>query len=528
MARSQAFRQLLRIRAAAQLSEQRGIPPAEALSLLSGSRRRLLQAPAAVAGLGVLPAGTRSAFAQGAPRIAVVGAGFAGLYAAYTLAGKGLAAQVYEAGSMVGGRVASLRNFFPGQVVERGAELIDTTHTTLRGLANAFGLSLENYETQPGETSYFFGGRLAQEAEVVAQYRDFTAAMNADLRRLSGGPTADAYNAYDRQLDFMPLSEYLVSRGAAPLLRQVLDVAYTIEFGRQIDQQSCLSLLFFAQASRRSRFTPFGQFSDERFHIVEGNDAVATGLASRLPSPVRFGHRLVRVAALADGSLRLSFEVGGRIIETDHAAAILALPAPVMRSIVFDASVALPAFSRSAIAGMDYGTSTKMMIGFRGRPWLERHGSNGGSYSDLPNHQSTWETNYSAAIAGQRGVLTDFSGGNRGARLDPRRLQREAGSFLNDLDRIWPGSAALASRNARGEILAHLENWSLNPNVGGGYSNNQPGYFTTLEGQYAKPARANLVFAGEHTDSFYSAQGFMEGALLSGARAAEQIWRASR
>ena len=40
--------------------------------------------------------------------------------------------------------------------------------------------------------------------------------------------------------------------------------------------------------------------------------------------------------------------------------------------------------------------------------------------------------------------------------------------------------------------------------------------------------KGRLLFAGEHTDSFYSYQGFMEGALLSGARAADQIWRARR
>jgi len=32
----------------------------------------------------------------------------------------------------------------------------------------------------------------------------------------------------------------------------------------------------------------------------------------------------------------------------------------------------------------------------------------------------------------------------------------------------------------------------------------------------------NLFFAGEHTDSFYSWQGFMEGACLSGLRAATE------
>jgi monoamine oxidase len=35
----------------------------------------------------------------------------------------------------------------------------------------------------------------------------------------------------------------------------------------------------------------------------------------------------------------------------------------------------------------------------------------------------------------------------------------------------------------------------------------------------------NLFFAGEHTSSFYEQQGFMEGAELSGQRAAGEVYR---
>jgi len=529
MSRSPAFRFLARCAATAAWCDRSGQPVAEAVQQRreDAGRRRVLQGAAGGAALLALGAAAPRARAAGAD-VAIVGAGFAGLYAASVLAGKGLAAQVYEAGTRVGGRVWSLRGTFPGQVAERGAELIDTTHSTVRGLANAFGLSLESHEKQPGEEFFHFMGRHWTEAEVVAEYRAFSTAMNADLRKLSGGPTADSHNAYDRQLDRMSLADYLDSRGAGPLLRRVMDVAYTIEFGREINRQSALALLFFAQANKRGHFTPFGNFSDERFHVVEGNDAIATGLQRTLPQPVQFDHRLLRVGRLADGRLKLSFAVGGRTVEVVHAAAILALPAPMMRLISFDASVNLAPHSRTAIDGLDYGTNSKMMVGFTARPWIERLHCNGSSYSDLPNHQSTWETSPTTAIAGQRGVITDYSGGERGARLEPARLQAEATAFLADLDVVWPGSRGFARRDAQGRIVAHLENWSRNELFRGAYTNNQPGYFTTIEGHYAKPGAPGLFFAGEHTDSFYSYQGFMEGALLSGARAADQVWRALR
>ncbi|HZF80927.1 MAG TPA: NAD(P)/FAD-dependent oxidoreductase [Rubrivivax sp.] len=530
MSRTPAFRHLKRLFAVAEQCSRSGEPATEALQRLrevGGQRRRLLKAGVAGGLAGVLPQVAFAARGAKGADVAVVGAGFAGLYAAHVLAGKGAAPTVFEAGDRVGGRVWSLRGLFPGQVAERGAELIDTTHTTVRGLARRYGLQLESYarSQHPGEEFFYFNGRHYSEAEVVEEYRAFVPAMKADLTRIGNGPTALEHSAAERALDNTSLRDYLVQRGAGPLLRQVLDVAYTIEFGREIDRQSALSLLFFAAVNRRKAFTPFG-ISDERFHIVEGNDRIPTGLAGELPTSVRLGHRLVRVARAADGRVRLSFATGSGagVVESLHAAVVLALPAPLMREVEFAASAELPATNRLAIDRFEYGTSSKLVVGFNGRPWWERQGSNGASTSDLPHHQSTWETNPSMARNLQRGVLTHFMGGSLGERLDPTRSQAEAVAFLSDLDRVYPGSAALARRDGRQQIVAHAENWSLLPLFKGGYSNNQPGYFTSLEGLYARPA-GNIYFAGEHTDSFYGYQGFMEGALVSGARAADEVLR---
>jgi monoamine oxidase len=51
-----------------------------------------------------------------------------------------------------------------------------------------------------------------------------------------------------------------------------------------------------------------------------------------------------------------------------------------------------------------------------------------------------------------------------------------------------------------------------------------PGQFTTIAGNEGKPVRP-LYFAGEHANSFYEWQGFMEGAALSGIQAAQDILR---
>src|SRR6185436_15605847 len=94
------------------------------------------------------------------------------------------------------------------------------------------------------------------------------------------------------------------------------------------------------------------------------------------------------------------------------------------------------------------------------------------------------------------------------------------------LDRIYPGARARARRTSAGYV-AHLEHWPSNPLTHGSYTANHPGYFTTIADNEAKPV-GNLFFAGEHTSSFYEWQGFMEGAALSGLRAAGEVWDAMR
>src|SRR5437899_1077540 len=77
-------------------------------------------------------------------RVAVVGAGFAGLAAADRLAGAGLDVTVFEARDRVGGRVWSHTIEVDGRqcVVERGAEFVLDGYEVFRALAASFGLSL--------------------------------------------------------------------------------------------------------------------------------------------------------------------------------------------------------------------------------------------------------------------------------------------------------------------------------------------------------------------------------------------------
>jgi monoamine oxidase len=454
--------------------------------------------------------------------IGIVGGGIAGLACAYELQRTGVKATIHDANTRLGGRIWSLSGLFPGQVIERGGELIDTPHKTMQGYAREFGLQLEDITKPVRDTFYYFGGQRISEATMVDQYRVLVDSMRDDLRNSSGAPTADAFTPYDRALDNMSLREYLDSRGAPPEIKKLLNVAYTIEYGIESDKQSCLAFLLFAKASRQSKIRLWGNFSDERYHVLGGNQQIVDGLAARLTGPVNLGRRLVGIRKTPAGRIELTFLAGNKTVTATHDAVVLALPFHLLREVAIDASLGFPTWKLDAIRNTVYGTNAKLMVGFTGRPWIEQ-GSSGAAYSDLPYLQTSWETNPSMADD-TRGVITDYTGGLLGRSLSYSSVQSDADRFLTNFDTVYPGAKARARRDAKGKYVVHLQHWPSDPLTKGSYTANAPGYFTTICGNEGKPV-GNVYFAGETTDSFYSWQGFMEGGALSGIRAMNEILR---
>jgi monoamine oxidase len=159
MSRSPSFRNLARAIRIARHCEENNISTSEGLQRAAArraSRREFLASMgklAVVGGIGPVAWPLRHALAAAPPgpaaRVAIVGAGLAGLACGDELNNNGIHATLYDANNRVGGRCFSLGGFFPGQVAERGGEFIDNLHKTLPGYAKRFNLALEDVEKEP-------------------------------------------------------------------------------------------------------------------------------------------------------------------------------------------------------------------------------------------------------------------------------------------------------------------------------------------------------------------------------------------
>lgn len=520
MARSPLFQELQRAVRIASWLEKTGASPGEAAERREaarwGRRRFLKTAVAAAAASSMTPLSRAIARGPHSPKVVIVGAGTAGLLCAYRLQQHGVEARVIEASSRAGGRMFSLRKFFPDdQLTELGGEYIDSGHATMRRLVQELGLTLNDLgaEKKPaGDHSFFFGNQLVTaDADFIDLFRPVARAIARDLKLMKvreNGKLEISYTTpHAREVDRLSIPEWFEKRGVSGLPRKILRAAYVGEYGLEIDQQSALNLLLtMGDETPPDEFRIFGP-SDERFHIAEGNDSVPTRLAERLQQPVEFGTRLESIGS--DGSgFRLALKRDAQTISEKAEILVLALPFTILRQL--DLRVKLPEAKRKAIQELGYGTNAKLIAGFSRRVW-EDAGSTGYTFTDL-EFQCCWET--SRGQTGSHAILTNFAGGNLGLHLNDGDVQERAAGFASQVERIYPGAVEAFTKKA---IRQH---WPSLPFTLGSYTCYKPGQYSTLSDSVATPA-GNLFFAGEHTSAEFN--GYMEGAAESGERAAKEV-----
>ncbi len=500
------------------LERSAALDPARERVLDAMDRRSFLR-DGLLVGAGALALGARAsrAPAGGAPRIVVVGAGFAGLTAAWKIhAERGWPVQVYEARSRVGGRVHTIRSLAAGQYTEAGGSGINSNQAEITALCQRLNLwpLVDTWLRYPGGGQrYVFDGAARSWSSIKPAV---TAVANASWdawvaigRQI---PSRAHHNAAAVTYDAMTVTEFMTNQaGVAPtsIGGQYLASLFGGEYGGRATDASALH-----QILEEGNF--WGSGYDERWAVPGGNDRLAHALAARLPTgSVHLGQALQAIRRRADGSYRLTFAaLGGATGGTHDVIAdrvVLALPPTTLRD-VDTTRGGLTAAAHLAIDNEGMGSGVKFNLQFDSRPW-KADGANGDAVTDLVPAE-VWQASYQAAAPALLLFLNNRSYPSLAAHgTVPTALLQQT---LADLDAIWPGCSAAAIR-----AHAYVDNWPRDPWVQGTYSYYPPGGFTSFGGVGSTRA-GRISFAGEHTAA-YPDRGTMGGAVASGLRAAREV-----
>jgi monoamine oxidase len=478
------------------------------------TRRQLLAGAASLAGAIGVGGVTRGlhALRRGRPhRIIIAGAGLSGLAAATVLRDHGHEVTLLEARDRPGGRVfTAYQPFEDGQYAELGAARIPSIHPVTLGYVDRFGLPLEPFQPdRGGEDVLRFRGKV---------YR-YPRGQSFDTSRLPLEITADERKRGVRNV---------LQGMTQPILLSLRDIAspdYPAESLRRHDidlRELCkregVSLDVFASQGvgvfepktdhastlGRLRVLPMLLSARMMWRIPGGMSRLPRAIADALGERIRYRTPVVAVKQTSDGVTVIAVEDGReRAFQGDYM--IWAAPLPPLGRVAFDPP--LSPGKRRATEEAYFSAVTRVALQVKSRFW-EAGGLSGYGSSDDP--LELWHPTFDRP--GPRGILVAYFKHDGARELASVPRADRAAEGIRRIARLLPG----LEQNV---LTSVVKVWAEDPWAGGAYLQYLPGQLYDLKPHFARP-EGRVHFAGDHTSYI---PGWMQGALLSGHRAAGEI-----
>ena len=445
-------------------------------------------------------------------KVVIIGAGLAGLCAAYELSHADHDVTVLEARTRPGGRVFTIRGqFADGLYAEAGATNVADIHTWTMKYVKAFGVTLDDPIAPTGSSVFHVRGKrivikpntpvawpvqLRADEQGLTRGQLWTKYVAPVLKEIGDPWAVDWPPSSLKKYDDASFAQFLGDRGASPGAISILRLGLADQLGEGADATSALNLL--REALPRSL--------DQRHYVIRGgSDTFPQAMAAKLADKIRYGCAVVRIEQDARGARVLYSQSGANeTITCDYV--ICAIPFSVLRNVKFS-----PPVSREKQQAIDHLGNTSVVRVFlqtRRRFWLEE-GLSGFATTDLPIMTAYDKAFY---LPGTRGMLETYTAGEQARKLAAMNAGERFNFTVSQVALVHP--AIRAHVEGGSSVCWDNEQWSR-----GAYAWFRPGEMTSILPHIASP-EGRIHFAGDHTSP---APGWMNGALQSGNRAAREV-----
>ena len=442
------------------------------------------QSAVLAAGTIVLPSTVNLNFGA-KPKVIVVGAGFAGLAAAYRLIQNGAEVTILESRNRYGGRVFSHEiDKDENLVIELGAEWVGASHERLIKMCGEFGLELMNNQF---DSHMIFAGQYYPKGKW-----DYEESWKVKFNKLM-----EDYKHFTeedkKKLDKTDWWRFLLNMDINERDLQIRELLDSTDFGETIRSVSAYAALAeYAESSEKNEMD---------FKIKGGNSRFADKLVEKIGmNNIKFNHKVTEIIQ-HDGGVNVvcdnSTTFGGDSL-------ICTIPTFSMSKIKW--SPGLPQEKLNAINSLQYARISKHPVLFSERFWNDEAFD---MITDVYGHYFYHATKNQP---GKKGVLISYTIGDKADVIS-----RQNDSFKT---RMISETLEPAFGNVSSKIVKHMNYyWGNDTQTRGAYALYGRGqWFTVMP--VLKEKFLSTHFAGEHVADW---QGFMEGAIVTGEEAADNI-----
>jgi monoamine oxidase len=476
----------------------------------------------------ILPEGPPGTTA-GRSRVSIIGAGIAGLVAAYELEQRGYQVEIFEAAQRIGGRIYTYHFGLDPEApfAELGAMRIPTKHRHTMDYIVRLGLA---EEVRP------FQSLLADQNALLGKPTGFVRLCDAPptlleclRRRLADRDYRDETLLFGAQLGL------IVNVIAPPaqreslrhdLTRNLLDLVERIDLGpyvrhslagQTIDLHALVAAHPYLREACSGDLRSFlddilTETSPELVRLRGGMSRLVQRLARRISGPLLCGREVVGLDVRADGVL-IRIREGTRVSTRHSDYVVCTAPFPVLRR------MQLSGFTQDkldVIHGVQYVPATKVAF-HCSEPFWHEEGITGGASSSNGPIQQTYYPSVDGDPALGAVLLASYTIGDDAELLGRLSPTDRHEYVLEELAKMHP--ALLRP----GLVLNAVSvAWGQEPWCGGGCTVRWGKDAATCEEERRRVARplGTLFFAGEHCSS---APAWIEGAIESSLDAVTQI-----
>jgi len=438
----------------------------------------------------------------------VVGAGFAGLTAAFRLQQAGRSVALLEARDRVGGRTFT-ETRADGTWIDRGGAWIGPGQDRIYALMDEFGVP-EYKQHNDGDAMMVVGGKKHRYGGTIPWSMSPWAVTNLGLGLLSlekmckSIPREAPWEAKQAaEWDRISLGEWIEANTMSKPARQMLDMALAGAYTSAGSEVSLLWMLLQMASAGGPTFVISGKDGSQDARPVGGMGAVYRPMAAALGDGLHLSQPVRQISQDADGVTVVADDLTVRASRV-----IVAIPLAIATSIVYEPMLPVDrAFLHHRMPG---GAIFKISVVYD-EPFWRADGLSGQSAGPGSPVSLTIDACTDTADPGVMCAITEGVEARRLTQLEEaERKELVIGELV---DRF--GSEAKSYREF------HEQNWTTERYSGGGMISHAPTGVLTEFGYTLREPCGRVHWAG--TESSAIMCGWVDGAIRSGERAASEV-----